>query len=1063
MEDSFFTIGPLATVQLVPIISYINILSDFLFMENYLAEFNQNKEIPIVNALYEYLDDNRYNNSNNMKLIRKLLKGSDLYGEQDNENVDHIFVKTMFNYIISSLVFVKYGNIYGFLAEAIGEMENLQFDYALMMIKEKLRNAKFANEYGIYSSLSNLAMNRIYKDIILQFFPQPNTNLSLLSLDYIFAQAGFIYLQLGRINDTYFSEQNYNYNEIDLFNKYLTLGDIVKNLLHHEKIDPLTLRIFALPALFYYTLTMENIKNNTISKIIFEPHHWKAAYDKFFEYLNNTFVRIENQLKTDTTYRIHLEFLNFYNHNIDDNDKLSKFESKPKFEDEIRNIGELYEKYYLEIVQQLFSGFSIPELRNVVITLLISDNNEFTNTSYDLLEFYYVENQIYDYYALIQENYSFTLIKDTNDSEFFLNKLNLTFHKIIKSGHRTILKYANESRHELIQELMKNKKDRFKIYLNNFKNKNNEWWKEFGLSLMPIYPCTNIVHIFCTNFGSLQKEVSHLMNKNTKSLLSSLGTTIETIFLKNVISAIVDKHKSKSIKMNNTVYDQFSLHIEEPAFVSISTTQTDITLMSTIVADLEININNTFSFVKEMLNNIQLLKITNIKQIPDIDDINQSLFVKTGINKTGFGYKFTILDRRENSFLHALLRTDYEMKNKIFITSGNNLLRNKNNAFIKLNKETLEYDYQFVYEINNQLRRKSTTIIFSGIITPQNIINENCNNNNNFQSTNSDVCPMNLRSIEKNSNERQLIRSIKIKTLVVNTKFIFYEDIKNILKKYYFPNDNITLYFLENWLNNPNFQESDWCKNYLIENIELFNKLMYTVFMDKNNLSLTDAENKINSIYTYRERCKIEKDTSLENIINDYNQQKAYYSVTFEDYYAIRNFATSDIRISQDTSEAKEMKIALYKLAIRQFEGGEFQSTLYRVETKPMDFKELYEGKRIFLQKFTKTSTNIGSAIRFSSYPANGFRNIFYEYQFDERYFNTEIEMKVNKFEIVLEKNIILLPSSEFIITRITNVTLGGMGNVSHVVLSSVQNSTRSGKHEWYKNIMKEITKINVN
>lgn len=115
--------NPIDAVYLISLYSYFNSLNDFLFSENYLQKYDQHKQIPMVNALYKYLDEHQDDKDD---LIRSLLQGSDLYGEKVGESFDDTFVNKMFEYIISSLVFDKYGDIYGFLADVVLNMISLK-------------------------------------------------------------------------------------------------------------------------------------------------------------------------------------------------------------------------------------------------------------------------------------------------------------------------------------------------------------------------------------------------------------------------------------------------------------------------------------------------------------------------------------------------------------------------------------------------------------------------------------------------------------------------------------------------------------------------------------------------------------------------------------------------------------------------------------------------------------------------------------------------------------------------------------------------------------------------
>ncbi|XP_051176907.1 uncharacterized protein LOC127291705 [Leptopilina boulardi] len=1109
---TLFSQSPLAYVQLIPIFNYLNLLSDFLYTENKLESYNQHKQIPIVNALYAYLED--YNDNNQamlIKLIQNLLKGSDLYGEEDNENVDGIFVNTMFEYIISSLVFDKYGNIYGFLVDTIRKLENFQYDYVLSVIKETLQNATFENECGLKSNLSELAVNRIYTDIILPIFPKSKTNINILSLDYIFAQAGSTYLRLGKINDSYssnFMKNNFACFQNGLFDEYVIVGNIVWNLIQDMKIDPLTVRVFALPALLYYTTTEDKVKYDMITNVIFNPHHWEAAYHKFFDYLNNAYNQIEHQLQNDYTYKIHLEFSNFQSRDaiaksiIDSNCmflieeqrknktfphvQLEHFECTPKvispyindwYNDQIHTLGEIYENYDLQIIKQCFNESLVADLNGITIKLIVNNNDtvngSFNNLQYlshDLLEFVYTDNKTSKYYILIRENYTATLIK-------VVDKF---FNELIRLGKRIILKFANEGANEFYEELTKYKKQRFKSHftLLNYNLKNNEWWKEFGLSLVPFYSCLsksinydNKKENLCENdnikfLNQFSEDISsEIINLNTRSLLSIYGIDIKSFFLKKLITktyalVVSQNNVSKFSTQNNTFYEQFSLHVEEPKFETISITEEGIKLVSMIISKLKEKINYNFTCIVYMLNKIEFLKHSFIRNISDIgENRSKKLLVNTLNNNTGYGYKFINI---YNSTI-ASLRTDYEFKNKIFITLVFDFPQ-KRKKFIKLNNETFvqESNY-FIYEINNQLRRKKTILKFSGIWN--NHINEKCLNNEYLQLTkHSNDCLRYWRFVKQFKLKEGAVNLLKNKVHINGDHMASEEEIRNELKKYTFPDDpTFFVYFVSRWLISKKFEESNWSKSCIIDNSDILNKLRFDLLLENNNVTIADGKNRINLIYTYRERCKIEEETSIAKIIYDFNDQKAGFSVTFEDYYAIRNFVTSgDTRISGDTNEAKQMKLALYKLAIRQSDDlrEEFDWKLYRFESIPINIasKKFIVGKRVIFQKFTLTSTNVISATRFSSYSARGFRNILYEIEFTDPYFRATINTKVERFEPVNEKNVILLPGSEFEIKSITIVQMRGLGYFFKVLLN-VPSKGKIGKYEHYKYLMSEITK----
>ncbi|XP_051166759.1 uncharacterized protein LOC127285035 [Leptopilina boulardi] len=1127
--DTLISRSPLATVQFIPVFHYLNLLSDFLFIEEKLIAEDKNKQIPIVNALYQYLEDHHDNKTMQVKLIRHLLQGSDLYGEEDNEEVDEIFVYAMFEYIISSLVFDKYGNIYGFLAETIRKVVSLKFHYVLKEIKETLENAIFENEYGSTSVLTELAVNRIYTDIILPIFPQPKTNVSILSLDYIFAQAGSMYLRRGRIKNTYYSNidnNNSRYSQENLFDEYLTIGHIIRNLLDNKKMDPLILRVFALPALFYYIFPEDKVKYESITNLIFDPHHWEMAFHQFQEYVTSVFDQIEDQLKNDYIYKLHLGFSHFQNRYsmaksiVDSNcnflsDKLREskivdyvqlsvnIKCSPTvvlpnlndlYKDQIHNLAELYGNYDLEITKQCFKQYLFDDLHDIVINLVVTNNelingsfNDLQYVSYDLLEFYYNKNETSNYYALIRKNYTVTLIKEDDDPEHFEQQMGPSLYDFKGLPTKITVKFANEGINELCAELMKYKKERFKSYLNflNFTLKSHEWSKEFGLSLVPFYPSLSTIANYHNNEEYLYEKdninflnkfpeniTSQITNLNTRHFLSILGTNIKTIFMKGLINKIVVSYNVSEVspysEANITFFKQVSLHIEEPKFETISITQRSIELLKLIISYLKEKINYNFtsvSYILRKMNFVQYNFLNAVAKVGENDD--KTLFVNALKLYTGYGYKFINIYET----VIASLRTDYEIEEKIFITLIADSPENKK-TYIKVNNASFEFETNnLIYEINNQLRKRYIRFRFSGIWNHHD--NKKCVNDTYLkQRKYSNDCSRHWRFIREINLKERAVELLKNKVIINGTHIATEEQIRHELKNYIFPeNDEIFLfYFTSKWKHYKKneefdtFEESDWGRSCKIDNPNLFNKLKYDELLENNNITVTEGKYRINSHYTYRERRKIEEGTTIENIIKNFNHQKAGFSVSFEDYYAIRNFMTSGYeRITGDTREAKLMKLALYKLSIRESDDlrEEFEWTLFRLESKPMDIvnKELFVGNRIIFQKFTLTSLSITSATIFSAHAAYGFINILYEMKFTDTYFRATIKTEVDEIESFTEKKVILLPGYEFEIMSILEMQVEGIGKVLKLVLNIVPESV-VGKHEYYKIIMREITKI---
>lgn len=1118
MNDVILT-SPLATVQLIPIFNYMNLLSNFLFHENYLSADDVRKNIPIINALYNYLEDNRAYHYNKVKLMRSLLQDSDLYGEEDGEVIDEFFVNSMFDYIISSVVFEKYGNIFGFLADSVRGLRSLKIDYFLNVVRERLKNATFENESGLPSVLDKLSAIKIYNDIILPLFPKAGTNFTLLSLDYIFAQIGSMYLRIGSLSNTYYSyyqNSSFRQPEEDLFDDYLVMGQMIISLLHYRKIDPLALRVFALPTIIYYAST-EAKPEERITNLIFSPKHWELAYQKLHQYIFNSSSEITNQLANDYKYKLHLGFSRFKTRialakseidshcnflgekektnliftyiKIVDNFQCSPGVVLPNineiFVEQISRMAETYGEFDLETTKDSFNDDLFDNLRGIVINLLdtrdlVDDKSK--HFSYDLLEFVNSSYQITKYFALVRENYTVTLMKEYDNPTLFLKKIP-RLEEFIQFAKRITLKFTNEGLSEFREELMKYKREQFKYFLQLYygNETNNNWWNEFGLSLMPLYPCLrndfNNSNSLCLKddinvLGTFTENIiSDLISQDSLNFLVSRGTSFQSIRLMNDIFRAFDElMKSKeelSTPVHNetdvkVVYEQISLHLEEPNFEELSIKQQDIKYIKKIMSDkLEESVNFNFTSVRNLLNQIDFFKSSIPVSYDDVVRVkSEKLLINSLHSNTAFGYKYINILSPRNETLVATLRTDYEFKDKIFIIPVGNSEKNRN-TYGKLNDDNLEYEHgSFVYDINYQIRKKSVRLLFSGIWYDGN--SERCIDRD-YLEKHANNCLRYWRLVEKNRHLDHAVETFVKKSLGRKENFTV-DEIRNKLNSYILPDDEtFLLRFILNWSKDNFSEESQWSKICFKDDSDIFKKLQYEIVLETNT-TIADCTFRINSLYTYRERFGIEEGTTIGKLIKDYNRRKNNFVATFEDYYAVRNFVTGGHRrITGDTTEAKLMKLALYKLALRQSDDlrNNYEWTLYSMEVKSYDFiNGLHVGQEFCFNKFTLSSTSFPSAKRFFTNSSSGFRNIIFEMKFTDPYFRAKVETTIDFFDPIDEIKVILLPQSSFIIEKISIAPVTGLGNILRVVLN--YDTELNGKYEWQRIIMNEINQIHL-
>ncbi|XP_051160086.1 uncharacterized protein LOC127280839 isoform X2 [Leptopilina boulardi] len=802
-----------------------------------------------------------------------------MYGAKEDEYVDITFVNVMFDYIISSIVFAKYGNVYGFLGTIFCKAENLQFEEVLNIIRLHLQKASFDNEYGNSSTLSDLSVARIYNDIILPLFPVTKNNLSLLSLDYIYAQAGSMFLRAARINSNNYInfENNSLYlTEDNLFEQYLLIGHLIEKFFQTDKKNYEILKAFALPALMYhifnlkYFFAYENIVN-----IISDSVFWQEAYKSLFQYTTKSF----NDINT------------------------------------------------------------------------VLNNNNFNTLT-------------------------------INSAVCSLYKIEI-FERFLKEG--------------------------------------------------------NILHF-----------------------LSTLGTTIQSVCLINLISKTVDEivtEQSKSdfsIKSSlnrNEIFENLCSHINDPGFYLTFITKDKISVIEEIINSLKEKIDFSFTSVINSLSKISILKSNFHKSIGYVGENNSRfIFINTLNNQsdTGYGYKFIFLS--DHMFDTAQLRSGHEFKQKIFVLQIRNS-ENKTKIYIALNYKTFRTDY-LTYEINNKLWKKNTRDLFYGISVQADDYDEKCNDIRYFENTeNVNRCRRRRRLGNKALYEEKAVSYIE-----ENTNFTL-NQVRHMLEKYTFPDLDTLALFINDLIESKSLREPIWSRKYIIENPDLLKKLRYaTHFEEHTTMSEYDGEFRINSLYTRTLRRLIEGEVTIKNIIQKYNEQKACFSVSFHDYYAIRNYATTGYqRITRDTNEAKLMKIALYKLAIRQSEDPdeEFDLTLFRVESKPTRMEKIiFTEDYITFKKFTQASPNMEYAMKFAGYPTAGYINIVYEMIFSGPYLRTKIE----KFYEKVENSVILLPGSKFLIEHCKYEDIEGLGVV--LKLKLVFNNTANDKYVWYYNIMNEITQI---
>ncbi|XP_043462397.1 uncharacterized protein LOC122498637 [Leptopilina heterotoma] len=873
------------------------------------------------------------------------------------------------------------------------------------------------------------------------------------------------------------------------------MGHLLRNTLNSKNIHSVSFKAFALPALFYYVyLDKKNVRN-----VIYDTSFWKVAFLQFYSYLDGTLNEIKSKFEKDTKYQIHNALLGFRSYPavaksiLDIHCKhLNKKEIKETvreylyfpghsqcgkeyflpnlneaFMHNVNKVADMYKIHDMKIMQQSFGETFLSYLNDskVVIQLLAPDDKVVsgvfdinTRISYDLIVIYYPKNSTADFYALIRKNYTVTLIKEADDPTDFRLKTGLSVDMLLSHRyHRVNLKSTNQTMDVFWENFMTFKVKRLTSYLKHSGTDLSlgEWWREFGLSLMPFYSCiekpenTETVNKnFCEldeiNFlHQWDEDISfELTNSDIRSFLKTVSTTFKSAQLFLTIS---QKYNVTAANEDiDGLMEKLVLHMEEPGFDLTYLTEEDIDLMQTVINTLKQGVNNSFSFVINILNKMKIFKKSNYKIIGHIPEKrNQNVFIKTenANEDTGYGYRFAFLYNYT-----VQLRTDYQFKKQIFAAPLNYGTDVEKIYFeVNFKNEQTEEPTRILYDRNNQLQSVVARRWFAGLSVHEYNIRD-CN----IDSIPLVSCTRHARGIRKRWN-----LDACIKLALSRNANLTHDQVLETIGKYTFPDKNsICLQFVEEWTNNTNLTIPAWGEQYIIGNSLLLSKLRYQFSLDINNLSVFNGTFRISSIYTYRERKRIGIEEPMKNIIKDFNNQQTSYVATFEDFYAIRNFATTGYtRITRDTFEAKQMKTALYKLAIRQSDDPdeEFDKELFKFESKPEEIVEstLTIGRQITLQKFTTTIVSKESALTLATTPAKGFINILYEFKLPTPY----VRAKIKESCLTVENIVILLPGSKFRIESIETV-LG----VLIVILEYVP--SENDKYNWYKKIMKLFNKV---
>ncbi|XP_051154509.1 uncharacterized protein LOC127277440 [Leptopilina boulardi] len=315
MNSSIF-IQQSTNFQFLSVCHYVTIFGVYFYNKDLITLEEQKQSVTVLNTLFEYLNKSPDESEAKLRMLKIVLKGSDLYGGEENEIIDMKYVNETYQYIISEALFSHYGNINGYLAKIINMADDINYSVLKEKVYQHLLENYTSREYcfddiplgnyvsknitlenygsknnplGNYSSkLNRLTIQKVFDNHIWPIFPQPEKDMSIIDVDYIYAMVG-----LKIIRSVSSDAPNLTFEEYILISREIYLQDF------SNETYEMVLNLFSTPALFFYAYN-QRAKFKEIN-LTLNNEFWIEAYENLFTYMNlimNRIVRgeIENSL-----------------------------------------------------------------------------------------------------------------------------------------------------------------------------------------------------------------------------------------------------------------------------------------------------------------------------------------------------------------------------------------------------------------------------------------------------------------------------------------------------------------------------------------------------------------------------------------------------------------------------------------------------------------------------------------------------------------------------------------------------------------------------------------------
>ncbi|XP_051154507.1 uncharacterized protein LOC127277438 [Leptopilina boulardi] len=611
--------------QFLSVCHYITIFGVYFYNNDLITLDERSQSVPILNTLFEYLNNSQDESEAKLQLLKKVLKGSDFYGGEEYETLDMKYVDATYQYIISKALFSHYGNINGYLAKIINSADDVNYSALKEKVFQHLSENYTTREYcfnniplrnydsdnnplgnynsdnnpfgnydsdnnpignndlknipignyssnnntlGNYSSnstplenfdsnstslrnygsnnnssgnntsnnipsgnsskLNGLTIKKVFNDHIWPIFPQPEQDMSIMEVNYIYAMVG-----LKIIKSVSATSPNLTFHEYILISREIDLQNF------SNETYEMVLNLFSTPALFFYAYNQkakfQKIDNFTLTdELLIEAYknlfsHIKFTMEKFVknDIENSLHYKLKNEIntlksRTFYAYEILRLYCNYKNVaqispvyvNIYKTLYLWMTKSilptrcqkedfpdlKEIYEKQFKNVEELYNKIERIAIEKVLVDSNLTEKMNSNSVILARVPDYPQRCTYCSPTPRKTNNDIYllfaikklDFYALRQEDNVLSLLTNKgNEQKFAKAVANDSSLRMEIAVFSQTLKYSNEDYRGFIARVAEIKTKQFVDNLISYYYDETigEKYLNFLKSLIPFYSC----------------------------------------------------------------------------------------------------------------------------------------------------------------------------------------------------------------------------------------------------------------------------------------------------------------------------------------------------------------------------------------------------------------------------------------------------------------------------------------------------------------------------------------------------------------------------------------------